>query len=342
MKKFLKFIIPSVLRQKIREIRLINYLIIVNGTIKNYFYDFKRYIKYSGTINGFKSKNHHEARIIHAYHNIEKGLSLKNTRIGFGKEKVKYLIRILDEYRLKYGWNDTCKVALNVLDSYYNFNLSNGLKNEELKKEILRLKNTIPSHSEKISGGGIVHVKREDIERAANIDFKSFAYNRYSIRNFKEGEINIDKIKEAVEIALKTPSVCNRQTCRIHIFTGEKKTEILKYQNGNRGFGDTAGAICLITSRLDSFMGSNERNQAYIDGGMFSMSMVYALHSLGLGTCCLNLSIDYNVDVELRRVANIDDSESVIMMIAVGEIPDELDIANSYRKSVNEIMTINN
>ena len=125
-------------------------------------------------------------------------------------------------------------------------------------------------------------------------------------------------IKKAISIAQSTPSVCNRQTWRTHVFLDKEQIkEILKYQNGNRGFGEDAAAILIVTASLPYFIGVGERNQAFIDGGMYAMTLVYALHSLGLGTCCLNLWVSQVWILGCNEVAKIPCDEVLIMMIAV-------------------------
>lgn len=41
----------------------------------------------------------------------------------------------------------------------------------------------------------------------------------------------------------------------------------------------------LVTADLQAFMGSNERNEGYVDSGLFSMSLLYAMKSCGLAAC---------------------------------------------------------
>jgi nitroreductase len=70
------------------------------------------------------------------------------------------------------------------------------------------------------------------------------------------------------------------------------------------------------------------------------MSLIYALHSLNIGTCCLNWSVTYETDQALRRDAGIEDSETIIMMLAVGHLPDHFSVARSSRRKVEEILII--
>lgn len=334
LKLIIKRIIPSTLLLKIKYIKLVYKLLI------NYLYDFNRYKKYSGTIKQYDKKEKLEAFIIHTYHNIEKGLALKNTKIGFGAEKINYLISLLTKYIQKYGYDETTLVALNVLKKYYEFNKKKGLNLESLKNKISTLEEKAGITT--LKSGGTKIFTNYELSLAMQFDFERFSKLRHSIRNFDTNkEVDIKMIYKAVDIARYTPSVCNRQTTRVHVFMDEKKRKkILSYQNGNRGFGQDAKVILLITSDLEHFHGYIERNQCYIDGGLFAMSLIYALHSLGLGTCPLNCSIDKYTDMELRKAAQLKDSETIIMMIAVGHIPNKIEVAYSHRKNLNRIMII--
>ncbi|MNP41368.1 malonic semialdehyde reductase [compost metagenome] len=165
------------------------------------------------------------------------------------------------------------------------------------------------------------------------------AANRFSIRVFNETPVSEELIKEAANIARKSPSVCNRQTTRIYSFsTPEQKKSLLALQNGNRGFGHLASHVIAITSDLQCFTGTGERHQAYVDGGLMAMSFVYALQSLGIGSCFLNWSVTADIDERFRRISGIPKSHVIVTLIAIGNIPEKLNIAESPRLPVNEIL----
>lgn len=323
----------SYFRSHLRPIRSVVELLF------NYGYDFYRFLRFSAILNEYSTKIRHQGRIIAHYHVIEKGLSLKEPRTGFGVAVVNNLVSILKKYQKQYGLDEVGQVALNTLSSYYHFNADRGQDNQELLKEITILKEAVPNHHLCTTYGGVKPVMKKDILEASNVNFLEFANARYSIRNFSSESVDFAIIQDAVSIALKTPSVCNRQTWKVHIFSdAEMKRKVLSHQNGNRGFGDTADKILIVTSDLNYFTNPGERNQGFIDGGMFAMSLIYALHSLGVGTCCLNWSVTYQVDQALRCDAGISDSEIIIMMIAVGHMPDQFCVAQSSRKKVQDIL----
>lgn len=226
-----------------------------------------------------------------------------------------------------------------MLNAYKKFHESKGYNNTVLFDKIDALKS---NYAAKYVNSGIKSISKEDIETHINkINYEEFFNARFSIRQFSDLEVEIELIKKSINIARKTPSVCNRQGWKAHVYTNKTEIEqILQYQNGNRGFTDSINKLIITTADLSSSFGIGERNQGYVDGGMFSMSLVNALHSKGLGTCCLNCSINSKVDKKLRKIAKIPESESIIMMIAVGHLPEKLNVASSVRKNLNKILMI--
>ncbi|MCI5137819.1 MAG: hypothetical protein D3922_05260, partial [Candidatus Electrothrix sp. AR1] len=93
----------------------------------------------------------------------------------------------------------------------------------------------------------------------------------------------------------------------------------------------------VVTIDLKAFFGGNEHYQHWIEGGLFSMSMMYAFHSLGVATCALNWSQFPEKDKALRKIVNIQPYHTIILMLAVG-YPNQLNkVCCSARKSVDDI-----
>jgi nitroreductase len=92
-----------------------------------------------------------------------------------------------------------------------------------------------------------------------------------------------------------------------------------------------AAHVLLVTADLRTFVSSGERNQAFIDGGLYAMSLMYALQARGIASCPLNLGLSFLMDRALRKAAKLPPNENLIMMIAIGYPPDELAIAASAR-----------
>lgn len=330
---------PSKITAKLRH--RLQRPITLTQLVSNYTYDFLRFSKESAVDGRANTQTKLRALITMDYHRIEKGLSLKEPRVRFGPAVIERLLSNLSKYQETYKLDETGLVALNALSAYCNFNREQGVNDEQLQQALTALRTTISNPECTSDRGGVIQVTRQQILEAAQLDLQSFFESRYSIRQFAPGEVEISLIEKAVVMAQKTPSVCNRQSSKVYVFsTDEDKQKVLSYQNGNRGFGDQASKVLIVTSDLQHFVSVGERNQGWIDGGMFAMSLVYALHALGLGTCCLNWSVERHADRALREAAQISNSEAIIMMIAVGHIPDELKVAQSPRKKIDEVLVV--
>ncbi|MDD7987300.1 nitroreductase family protein [Lentisphaera marina] len=163
------------------------------------------------------------------------------------------------------------------------------------------------------------------------------------MRQFAKKAVDKELLFKAVELASKTPSVCNRQCYHAHIFSGKEQSKaVLSYQLGNRGFGDQVDSVLVVSADLSCFFSASERNKAWIDGGLFAMSLMYSLHSLGLGCCPLNWSVSPERDQALKNATGISNSHSIIMMTACGHLKDEFTVAKSKRKPGGELCTIVN
>lgn len=261
-----------------------------------------------------------EAEITMDYHRLEKGLSLPNPKPWFGREVVERLVSNTQAY-VEAGDHDISIAAasLGALLTYERaFRDEENVWWTDLSSTVADLEARL-GDAERFYGGVKAPENTQDRVSAESWSFAHLAETRSSIRNFSSESVDPAAIEQAVVVAQKTPSVCNRQSSRVRIYPrGEIADSILALQNGNRGFGHTASHILIVTSDLTAFVSAGERNQPFVDGGMFAMSMVYALQDQGISSCCLNWSTTSMHDAKIRRLISIEDTEAVIMLIAVG------------------------
>lgn len=314
-------------------INIFNFL----SLIANSVHDSYRYFKHSSSIYPPRKSAQLKAKITTRYHNLEKGLSLTEIHLGFGKESILELFEYLNNY-VKSGYDQsdtTFQAAVSVLNSYITYHERHDFKVDWVKQQLQKYKNT---HSD---SGGTIELTKDYIIRKELGNFEDLALNRHSIRDFSSEAVPLELIKHAVEIAQRAPSVCNRQSGRAHIIiNSDVKNMVLALHKGNRGFGHLADKIIIVTSDIRTFTHVGERNQAYIDGSLFGMSLIYALHSLGLATCALNWSTTYKVDKLMRDVTGIPDYEVIIFLVAVGNYKDTFKVTKSSRIQTDETMRI--
>jgi nitroreductase len=333
--QIVKQLVPNKFKKVIRK------SCILLKAVECYFWDIYRYLKFSTTLKKPKTFEQFEARIIAHYHVIEKGLSLRNVRVGFGKGVIKSLLKLLENY-VKLGYpvkKESFKAAIGVLKGYLSFNKINKQDIDDIETVFLNILKSVNIKNGKL--GGVIELTKNEILRNAKKDFRSFVMSRYSIRNFSDKEIDINILIDAVKIAQKSPSVCNRQATKVYIVVTPYLIEkVLSLQNGSRGFGHLTNKLIVVTSDLQYFEGIRERNQPFIDAGIFSMSLLYALHYEGLGACPLNWCAKPDKDRKLRNLLKIKECETIMLIIAVGHLPDKLNITKSARKNINDIVKI--
>jgi nitroreductase len=241
-------------------------------------------------------------------------------------------------------------VALATLGAYVEYHRSRGAAEPGLLERYESLKGLCGCRC----GGeaeqqlaGVIRVTRDELLAGARVDLEGFYKTRHSIRQFGPEHVGIELVRRAVAMAQRTPSACNRQPVRLYVISESRqkeqllsvqKEQLLAVQKGSRGFGHQASHVLVVTSDLGCFNGAGERNQCWVDGGMFAMSLVYALHSMGLGTCCLAWQPTRERDRAARSIVGIREAEVIIMLIAVGSLPEELRVAKSQRKSLDEVL----
>ena len=183
--------------------------------------------------------------------------------------------------------------------------------------------------------GGVVEKSIASLQSGKLHDPESFFLSRFSVRDFDRKKVSNEDIEKAIVLALNTPSVCNRQASFVYYLnTRAEIDKALSLQNGNRGFGHEVPCLLILCADLSAFDTAGERYQPWIDGGMFSMSIIWALHSLGLTSCCLNWSKGPIDDLKLRKLIDIKNEHTVLMMLAVGFPNKKLKVCYSARKEV--------
>jgi len=269
-----------------------------------------------------------QADLLRKMHSLEKGLALPEPAHGFGVAKAEALIDLVENYRDSHGDDWYVATCTGVLREYAEFQRAHGHGIAKVDAYL--------SRQTTAKQGGTILIDKTTVQKCVAMDFGAFARSRHSIRNFSQDPVHDSLILEAIDIARKTPSVCNRSSGRVYLTADRADIDAaLDVQGGSRGFSQTIPNLLIVASDVTAFYKLGERNQPWIDGGLFAMSLVYALHGLGLGTCMLNWSKTPSQDRRLRRRFHIHDHHNIIMMIAVGHLPDQVRVALSPRAGID-------
>ncbi|NND15982.1 MAG: nitroreductase [Eudoraea sp.] len=305
---------------------------ITNGFL-GFGYDFRRFVAYGGWREKLHDREMRNYNIMMAYHGLEKSLSYKNRDPNAGWRSAEKVYRKLTNLKgiTDIGFHD--KAAKNVLTTFLNLPPN---RDKLRTKEMLAGLEEIPLSSDEVHGA--MDFSGNLYRQGILADPETFFNSRHSLREYKDEIVQEDAVKRAIKLAMKTPSVCNRHAWHVY-HTSDRETidKALSYQNGNRPFGKKIPNLLIITTDLKAFFAGHEHYQHWIDGGLFSMSIMYALHSIGLASCPLNWAQKPKIDRGLRKAINIRSNHTVIMMMALGYPDENNKVCRSIRRPLDDI-----
>lgn len=249
-----------------------------------------------------------ETQVTKDYHRVEKGLALQDPKRPFGAEVARRLETLIPALPADRAVVEHAATALAALNQWN----AEGTVDDRVSPVNVHSDRTID-------------------------DPEGFFLTRHSVRDFSDDDVPYVVLERAVSLALSTPSVCNRQAWRVRFLRGAEASSARKFQSGNAGI-TRIPVLAIVSTDLRFFTGPAERNQAWVDGGLFSMNLVMALHALGVDSCMLNMSVTNERADQLRMHVGISSAEVVIMMIAIGYGRQGHRVARSPRRGLDSVI----
>lgn len=308
--------------------------------ILDYISDFNLYRKYS-TVFSAKSFENKESILILNYHGIEKGLLHEKIKPKFAKDRIKIMHDLLaDNDILSRIHESQIFIGYKIAIEYYELHKKIQIDISDFFSEVqylnyLNLTKNISNHVF-ISGAKKLKINEFYTDQ---IGFNHFSHSRKSIRSFTGEKIDLDTIKKVIELSNTAPSVCNRQASKVYLVENKQKIiDCLNIQGGFTGFSQNVNQLMVLTTDRSYFYSTGERNQLYIDGGIYLLNLLYALHFYKIAACPANWGKDFTEDKKVRKVIEIPESEQIICMIPIGLAQDEISYTLSYRRTVDEVL----
>lgn len=306
-----------------------------------YAYDAWRFSRAAHLFGPFKSRDASRAHLMRLAHSLEKGMALATPRRGFGHGLTAHCLADVESYVERFGPDDFSLIILSIVRATISFHASLGVEWPDHASLTGRLEMLHNGVSERVFKAecGAVPIKRSSVQESLPPNAENFFTSRRSVRQFAPEPITRAEIERAVRMAQRAPSVCNRQRGRVYAYTNsEERAHVLSFQDGNAGFGDQASVVFVVTCDLTIFYKNGERNQGFVDGGLFAMSLVLALHAMGFGSCLLNWSRGPKEDFRFRNQLGIPDSQVIITLLAAGRLLPEFTVAASPRRPLEEVL----
>lgn len=307
-------------------------LAIMKKFAKESYYWYKHDLKYSSTF--YNDERSSLAKLIINSHVLEKGITMPGRRLGFGYERVRTIIEQCNQCIKNYG-NSSIEVqsALKGLEQYLELHKQQDfVLAKDIEKgivDLLREKNIETKECYETTKQAFFEPTK---------DFYEFAHQRHSLRWYCDETVNENIVKKAVELAMTAPSACNRQSIKVYVIASEeKKKQVLDIQNGHRGFGEKADKILCVT--VDSRCYPHEhRPMANVDGGIFTMNLLYALHYYKIAACTLNACMSIRNRKLLSDIIGMHQAEFPIVFISIGNAPENFMVAASQRLNIERVI----
>lgn len=294
---------------------------------------------YSGSTNQTKDIFKKQAELQIRIHALEKGMSIGHVRVGFGKEKAFSIIEDLDDLLKKGGSKLFVVESVSVLQKYIDFNENMGADMVDVEVALNKL---CSSYNIKINDvGGIYNLNLKDILGKIQCSFDLFSQSRFSIRDFGNSPLDIEKVCAALKLCERTPSACNRQSWRVHIYTENNLVaKMFELQGGSKGFNKQMQCAILVCGDLRNY-GFYEQNLPFVDGGLYAMNLLYSLHYYGLATIPLTMGHKWRITKKIKQEMRLPSHEVPVLLIGVGTFKDDYKVAVSHRYMYKDYVKFN-
>ncbi|HHX70417.1 MAG TPA: nitroreductase family protein, partial [Gallicola sp.] len=268
------------------------------------------------------------SELIRNTHSIEKGLCISNPRLGFGHDKQKQMLELIE--KLKNSKDESAveaiSMALNALSKYLDFHKAKNYADEMISIISDFLSNHVYNIDD--SFGGTIDLSISDFDFNVN-DVEKLFLTRHSIRDFSNTTIDQEKLKKALILAQRAPSACNRQGYRVHILNEDQSKEYAKTLAGIGGFADQVKQFIMITGKISSYK-IDETNQYIVSASMYAAYLTLTLHLYGIASCVIQRPVIY--DDNWKRISSkldISEDEQLICLLSIGNYNSKMVVPQS-------------
>lgn len=306
------------------------------GFLSEYSQDLWLYLRHNGNSPLEPISLRRSSKTLIEAHTIEKGLALPQPREYFGQEKIRQLLKLNEQWKPQEG-DLSRKMLVGALRHYRESFSSAPPPDAGLAA---RIDAFLKAHEFHQAEGGVTTVAPDVL--ASDPAAAALIANRFSAREFGSRAMDDLEITTVVQLAQNAPSQCNRQSVRLHVYRNRDDIDqLLALQSGANGFAQTVPTLFVVTSQITSWGGPQQRNQLYVDGGIYLQTLLLSLSACGFANCPLNLALPNKAERRIKQLGHIPQRERLIAMVAAGPPPSHAyRAACSPRWSVEQVCTL--
>ncbi|MBD2109836.1 nitroreductase family protein [Nodosilinea sp. FACHB-13] len=273
-------------------------------------------------------------------HRIEKGILMRPRRSVFASD---YIAETFQAYKSSLIENknpkdcEELRWAHDVLSEYFSI-VGTEPSIDRCRQEFLSL-----ALFEKTEHPKIPYERGDSSSPVVNYeDFLKLSIKRRSVRWYLQKPVPRDLVDQAITIASLAPSACNRQPFEFRVFDDPKLVkQISSIPMGTKGFYENFPVIIVVVGKLRAYFSERDRHIIYIDSALASMALMYALETLGLGSCPINWPDIESKEKQMVDLLDLEPDERPIMLISLGYPDPSGMIAYSQKKNLEQIRKYN-
>lgn len=276
-------------------------------------------------------------------HRMEKGLPMQASRPVFAEEYIWDTVRALDRVRAarRRRGDEVADMSLtwatDVLHRYFN-TVEPTPTIRRAHERFTGVVSASPSTTGQM-------VPSRHIQSPPAVDYSSLydlATQRASVRDFQSRPVQRKLIDQAVEVAIQSPSACNRLAYEFRFYDDpEVIATLARLAPGMKGWGKSAPCICVAIGKYRAYLHPRDRHAIYVDVALAAMAFQFALVTLGLASCTVNWPQVPGLDRSVSGALSLAPDEKVVMLMAVGYPSDDASVPYSAKRPLDQIRSFN-
>jgi nitroreductase len=171
-------------------------------------------------------------------------------------------------------------------------------------------------------------------------DLNLLALRRRSIREYYNKAIDPQIVSKAVKTALLSPSACNRQAFKFLFFNNPSAVKkISEIPGGVSGY--SIPNIFVVVGQYRGYFDERDINAPLIDASLSTMTLIFALETLGISTVCINWPNIAQKEEAIRKIISLAPDEFIVMLLGAGYAKPNALVPYSAKKSTESMLLIN-
>ena len=274
-------------------------------------------------------------------HRLEKGLIMRPRRDIFARdyitETIEFYEQAVDQCARDASSMETSEMewAHDVITEYFRTVATGDAMVDAARERFEKAGHTADFT------GKVPYVKKA-LSSISYEELDDLVMQRRSVRWFEDREVPRELVDQALLIARQAPTACNRLPYEFRVFDDpELVRKVSSIPFGTAGYGHNIPAIVVVVGKLESYFSPRDRHAIYVDGSLAAMSFMLGLETLGLSSSVINWPDFEPLERKMQKELDLDLTDRVVMLIAVGYAHPEGMVPFSQKKELDTFRRYN-